>query len=390
MKNKKWIIMIVVIMIVLIFPIRYVLKDGGSVKYQSILYEVTSYHQINNNYLSGYLTGLEIKILGINVYKKITAPENYLKIVKINDELYYEVKEEQQNYNNCSSTMMDGEINSHVNFDEIPKNNNEANFNGDYPYQNVSKNVIKICIDNNTLFFKRKTENVENIEEKDSIDTEYNIHDKGNIDIDSDFVYNLYYKVNPSNDISILKGMYETDKFSNDYILTTGIENLVRKNHLRLTEFLDVEEIEKEIHQIFGTNVTVNHHKIYMFSSDEFKNGTCGYTYLPNAKKYQLIHGCGGNANEFMLRKLVSAEKEGDQILLKEKSIYYLDDWNDYVSKIYVYNNYNREKLLDYIEKESTTPSNFSLEDYINEASTYVYVFKKEKENWILKSIQKE
>ena len=50
MKNyKKGVksMMVIVIMLVLLTPIRMNLKDGGSVRYKALLYEVTKIHQLD-------------------------------------------------------------------------------------------------------------------------------------------------------------------------------------------------------------------------------------------------------------------------------------------------------------------------------------------------------
>lgn len=75
--NKKLsnmiIIIVVLIIAILLIPIPYKLKDGGTVEYKALLYEVTKFHRINVNALSGYDEGLEIKILGIQVYSNFIA-----------------------------------------------------------------------------------------------------------------------------------------------------------------------------------------------------------------------------------------------------------------------------------------------------------------------------
>jgi hypothetical protein len=61
--------MIALALILLIpIPIRY--KDGGTVKYQAILYSITDYHALRG--VDDYDTGLEIKLLGISVYENTT------------------------------------------------------------------------------------------------------------------------------------------------------------------------------------------------------------------------------------------------------------------------------------------------------------------------------
>ena len=52
-----------------LIPIKLHYKDGGSVCYKAILYEVTKWHQLFDD-LGGYNNGLQIKILGLVIYDK--------------------------------------------------------------------------------------------------------------------------------------------------------------------------------------------------------------------------------------------------------------------------------------------------------------------------------
>lgn len=56
---------------ILLTPIRMNIKDGGSVSYKSLVYEITKIHQLapDANDVKPYIDGLEIKILGITVYR---------------------------------------------------------------------------------------------------------------------------------------------------------------------------------------------------------------------------------------------------------------------------------------------------------------------------------
>ena len=70
MKKTKLFI-IILVLIVMLFPWRFNLKDGGSVVYQSLFYQVTKYHSINYPSAENpYIEGLEVKILGITVYRQ--------------------------------------------------------------------------------------------------------------------------------------------------------------------------------------------------------------------------------------------------------------------------------------------------------------------------------
>lgn len=73
LKRKKIIIMaIIFLMVVLLTPIRMNLKDGGSVRYKSLVYEVTKIHQLAPEVegVKPYIDGFEVKILGVTVYSE--------------------------------------------------------------------------------------------------------------------------------------------------------------------------------------------------------------------------------------------------------------------------------------------------------------------------------
>ena len=73
MKTKKIaVISAVVALLVLFTPIRMNLKDGGSVRYKSLVYEVTKIHRLSHDVVGvkPYIDGFEIKILGITVFRE--------------------------------------------------------------------------------------------------------------------------------------------------------------------------------------------------------------------------------------------------------------------------------------------------------------------------------
>jgi len=70
MKKKIIRVTIIIIALILLFPIPLRYKDGGTVKYQAVLYSITDYHALRG--VDGYDTGIEIKILGITVYENTT------------------------------------------------------------------------------------------------------------------------------------------------------------------------------------------------------------------------------------------------------------------------------------------------------------------------------
>lgn len=75
MKKKIIIGICVLIAVVLLFPIRLQLRDGGTVEYKAILYKVSDVHslatleEIENGKL--YNEGIIIEILGIEVFNNV-------------------------------------------------------------------------------------------------------------------------------------------------------------------------------------------------------------------------------------------------------------------------------------------------------------------------------
>lgn len=66
MKKKSKIIIAVIILLVLLIPVPTRYKDGGSVRYRAVLYDITKYYQLDLE--TGYNDGWNIKILGISVF----------------------------------------------------------------------------------------------------------------------------------------------------------------------------------------------------------------------------------------------------------------------------------------------------------------------------------
>ena len=78
MKNKKiWIIIIVIIALILLFPIPMRLKDGGSIKFQALLYSVTKYHKLVHESERGYIEGIGIEILGLEILNTTDKVETH-------------------------------------------------------------------------------------------------------------------------------------------------------------------------------------------------------------------------------------------------------------------------------------------------------------------------
>ena len=72
--KRLFVIIVIIAAIILLFPIRGQMKDGGTVVYQAILYTVRDMHAITNVYNEdgsveyGYTVGITVEILGFEVY----------------------------------------------------------------------------------------------------------------------------------------------------------------------------------------------------------------------------------------------------------------------------------------------------------------------------------
>lgn len=92
MKKKSIIIIsIVVVLAILLFPIPSKLKDGGTVEYRALLYTITDYHKLileTDESESGYIEGIKIEILGIEIFNSLDEKESFAKTeerVKLTD-----------------------------------------------------------------------------------------------------------------------------------------------------------------------------------------------------------------------------------------------------------------------------------------------------------------
>ena len=71
MKKKIMIAISILLAIVLLCPIPMRLKDGGTVRYQSLLYSISDVHRLAPSVESGYEEGLIIEILGMQVFHNV-------------------------------------------------------------------------------------------------------------------------------------------------------------------------------------------------------------------------------------------------------------------------------------------------------------------------------
>lgn len=78
MKKKMIISAAVLVLLILMFPIRTQLKDGGSVRYKALTYEITKVHSLNlqektekEENAEPYKDGIIIEILGCEIYRNV-------------------------------------------------------------------------------------------------------------------------------------------------------------------------------------------------------------------------------------------------------------------------------------------------------------------------------
>lgn len=79
MKKKFFVVIaIIVVLVILLTPVRMNLKDGGSVRYKALVYEVTKIHRLAPEVdgVKPYIDGFEIKIFGMTVYRETNELTN--------------------------------------------------------------------------------------------------------------------------------------------------------------------------------------------------------------------------------------------------------------------------------------------------------------------------
>ena len=71
MKKKLVICIVAICSTILFFPIPLRLKDGGTVRYQALLYSISDVHRISHNSEDGYDDGIIIEILGMEIFNSV-------------------------------------------------------------------------------------------------------------------------------------------------------------------------------------------------------------------------------------------------------------------------------------------------------------------------------
>ena len=201
------------------------------------------------------------------------------------------------------------------------------------------------------------------------------------LDINSEKVQSLYEMVTPVEEATVLKKLYEkSGVFENQYILSVAINNYLNEQN-NFIETISQDIVEEYIYKIFGDDISFEHEKVYVFSGDY-----CGFDYNEELHQYKSLHGCGGNMNEKFYRKITSATEDDDKIIILEKSLYVYYNFDFEISNIIIYNNIIDKKIISEYNLDSSNELSIDIEDYIDSASTYQYVFKKVDDRYIFES----
>lgn len=203
------------------------------------------------------------------------------------------------------------------------------------------------------------------------------------LDIFSDEIRELYNSVNPSSDFNVANLLYSTNPLANEYILDIGLMAVIQEVGEENAQTISKEKVEEKIKYILG-DISYYHEKTYLLEK------VCGYTYNDLQQQYEIINGCGGNWYKRIHRKMISAKKKRNKIIITEKMIYEEDDWNDTLSKRTIYSDLSKTKQLDYKEVSSNINYAVDIEEYLEEASTYEYIFEKKDNHYIFKNISKK
>lgn len=129
-KNEKVLIGVLVLILIVYAVVIYVLPRVQKKDYAGA--------EANSGYSSGKV-------------EEGNTPKELQRMVMINGELYYDTGEESKSLR-CG--VMDGKITSNVPRTEAPKENNQANFEGDYGYQYGNLDTIEIKIDDKWMIFR--------------------------------------------------------------------------------------------------------------------------------------------------------------------------------------------------------------------------------------------
>ena len=77
MKNKILLIVIIILLLILLIPIPMRLKDGGSIRFQALLYSITKYHKLSEALDGNYIDGIGVEVLGVEIFDSTDKIETH-------------------------------------------------------------------------------------------------------------------------------------------------------------------------------------------------------------------------------------------------------------------------------------------------------------------------
>lgn len=117
MRKKIFIVILIIIILVLFVPLKFRLLDGGTVEYKAILYKVSKVNRIiNDGNKIGYAKGIEIEILGYNVYSSVKDYMEEEKRAALNeiDEITMSIKDGTLTSKGATLVIVDTSNNKHL------------------------------------------------------------------------------------------------------------------------------------------------------------------------------------------------------------------------------------------------------------------------------------
>lgn len=190
--SKKIIISVVIILLaaILLIPVPIHLKDGGTVKYQAVLYTVSDVHRLTAD--GGYEDGTIIEVLGVELFNSVKAvplsdevqaePEpvfesTMIPMVKVDGVVYLDtgIRSSEE------TSRCDGSITSRVSNDKRPTEDDQSNFGLDYSYRyGEAEGTIEVCVEDSWLVFATEEKRQELQLGGDSDTSDYGYDTTGN------------------------------------------------------------------------------------------------------------------------------------------------------------------------------------------------------------------
>lgn len=140
-------------------PIFVVENDDDSGRYYGLGYmvETEKYEEhitkVEMYMFNKFITGA-VSEVNTNLNNEKNNNTEHERIVKVNGKLYYDTGKENTLDGRCG--VMDGTIISNVDSTEIPTEDNQSNFEGEYSYQYGIDDTIEIKINNKWIVFQAK------------------------------------------------------------------------------------------------------------------------------------------------------------------------------------------------------------------------------------------